>query len=311
MEVILATAGYDHTIRFWEAHSGVCYRTLQYADSQVNKIEITPHKYLAAAGNPHVRLYDVNSKSATPLTSFEGHSGNVTALGFQKDGRWMFTGSEDKSVKIWDLRTPSGGCQREYKCDAAVNTVALHPNQAELISGDQDGNIKVWDLTADKCSREVTPDGDTAMRSVSIAPNGTVAVAANNDGSVFVWRLAAEDTSRFDLLEKFTAHKNYILKAAISPDSRSLATTSADKTIRIWDLDTKGLDKDHTYTLNKTLTGHQRWVWDCVFSADSAYLVTASSDQSARLWDLAQGEPIRHYNGHHKAVVCVALKDYA
>jgi target of rapamycin complex subunit LST8 len=58
------------------------------------------------------------------------------------------------------------------------------------------------------------------MRSVSIAPNGTVAVAANNDGSVFVWRLAPEDTSRFELLEKFTAHKNYILKAAISPDSK-------------------------------------------------------------------------------------------
>jgi hypothetical protein len=33
--VVLATAGYDHTIRFWEATSGICYRTLQYPDSQV------------------------------------------------------------------------------------------------------------------------------------------------------------------------------------------------------------------------------------------------------------------------------------
>ena len=31
--VVLATAGYDHTIRFWEALSGICYRTLQYPDS--------------------------------------------------------------------------------------------------------------------------------------------------------------------------------------------------------------------------------------------------------------------------------------
>lgn len=57
--VVLATAGYDHTVRFWEATRGICYRTLQYADSQVNKLEITPDKqYLAAAGNPHVRLYE-------------------------------------------------------------------------------------------------------------------------------------------------------------------------------------------------------------------------------------------------------------
>ena len=37
-EVILATAGYDHTIKFWAAHTGVCTRTLQHPDSQVNPI---------------------------------------------------------------------------------------------------------------------------------------------------------------------------------------------------------------------------------------------------------------------------------
>ena len=35
-QVILATAGYDHTIKLWEATSGICYRTLQYADSQAS-----------------------------------------------------------------------------------------------------------------------------------------------------------------------------------------------------------------------------------------------------------------------------------
>ena len=35
-QVILATAGYDHTIKFWAAHTGVCTGTLQHADSQVS-----------------------------------------------------------------------------------------------------------------------------------------------------------------------------------------------------------------------------------------------------------------------------------
>jgi G protein beta subunit-like protein len=66
--VVLATAGYDHTIRFWEATTGRCYRTLQYTDSQVNKLEITPDKqYLAAAGNPYIRLFDVNSSHPHPV----------------------------------------------------------------------------------------------------------------------------------------------------------------------------------------------------------------------------------------------------
>jgi hypothetical protein len=55
-------------------------------------------------------------------------------VGFQKDSKWMYSGSEDGTVKIWDLRAP--GCQREYASRGAVNTVVLHPNQGELISGE-------------------------------------------------------------------------------------------------------------------------------------------------------------------------------
>ena len=134
--VILATAGYDHAIRFWEATTGICYRTVQYGDSQVNRLEITPDKtQLAAAGNPHVRMFDINSSNPQATHSYDGHTGNVTAVGFNVNGNWMYTGSEDGTVKIWDIRAP--GCQREYVGRAGVNTVCLHPNQTELISGDQ------------------------------------------------------------------------------------------------------------------------------------------------------------------------------
>ncbi|WMV19220.1 hypothetical protein MTR67_012605 [Solanum verrucosum] len=129
--VVLATASYDHTIKFWEAKSARCYRTIQYPESQVNRLEITPDKrFLAAAGNPHIRLFDINSNSPQPLRSFDSHTNNVMAVGFQCDGNWMYSGSEDGTVKIWDLRAP--GCQREYESRAAVNTVVLHPNQDRI-----------------------------------------------------------------------------------------------------------------------------------------------------------------------------------
>lgn len=46
--VILVTGGFDHTIRFWQAPSGVCHRVLQYNDCQVNCLEITPDKQFLA-----------------------------------------------------------------------------------------------------------------------------------------------------------------------------------------------------------------------------------------------------------------------
>lgn len=73
------------------------------------------------------------------------------------------------------------GCQREFECGAAVNSVCLHPNQMELISGQQNGSVRIWNLSKNTCSRELVPSGEVAIRSVDIAPNGSTAVAANND----------------------------------------------------------------------------------------------------------------------------------
>ena len=55
-QVILATAGYDHTIKFWQAHTGKCVRTLQHADSQVNALEISPDGQILAAAGYQVRF---------------------------------------------------------------------------------------------------------------------------------------------------------------------------------------------------------------------------------------------------------------
>lgn len=49
-------------------------------------------------------MYDIHSNNANPVVNYEGVQKNFTAVGFQEEGRWMFTGSEDNSAKIWDLR---------------------------------------------------------------------------------------------------------------------------------------------------------------------------------------------------------------
>lgn len=100
------------------------------------------------------------------------------------------------------MRAP--GCQREYESGCAFNSVALHPNQSELISGDRDGNIRVWDLKQNACSAELVPDGTKAIRCVSVAHDATLLAAANDQGSVFVWRLGMSDdrSTKFEPLQK-------------------------------------------------------------------------------------------------------------
>ena len=67
------------------------------------------------------------ARAPSQISAHEGHTGNVVSVGFQRDSKWMYTGSEDGTIKVWDLRTP--GPQRDYDHYAPVNTVTLHPNQ--------------------------------------------------------------------------------------------------------------------------------------------------------------------------------------
>jgi G protein beta subunit-like protein len=167
MPVVLVTGGYDHKIRFWDATSGSCTKSISFGESQVNCIQVSSDKsLLAAGGNPIIQLFDVNAIDEKPLITYDGHSNNVTNVGFQRDSKWLYSSSEDGTVRVWDTRSNTNS--RKYDCGAPVNTVCLHPNQAELISGDQNGVIKVWDLTADKCREEVTPLTEIPIRSLSM-----------------------------------------------------------------------------------------------------------------------------------------------
>lgn len=315
MSVILCTAGYDHTIRFWEALSGICSRTIQHPDSQVNRLCISPDKrFLAAAGNHYIKLYDIKSTNPNPLLTFEGHTGNITGVAFHCEGKWMVSSSEDGTVKIWETRT--GAIQRSYNHGCPANDVVIHPNQGEIISCDRSGSVRVWDLAENNCSHDLIPEEDVSVSSVTVANDGSLLCAANNAGNVFVWQLIQSfDRTQLFPITHFNAHKEYITRILLSPDVKKLATCSADHTAKIWEVKDLAPQQENEeakpFPLEATLTGHQRWVWDCAFSADSAYLVTACSDHYARLWELHSQQIIRQYNGHHRGAVCVALNDYS
>jgi len=304
-QVLLATAGYDHTIRFWQAHSGICLRTVQHPDSQVNALEITPDKkLLAAAGYQHIRMYDITSGNPNSVVNYDGISKNVTAVGFQEEGKWMFTGGEDCSVRIWDLRSRNLQCQHIFQVNSPVNTVVLHSNQVELIVGDQSGAIHMWDLRTDH-NEHLIPEPDAAIHSISIDDDARYMAAVNNKGDCYVWSLSGgvnEHPTVFHPRDKIPAHKRYGLKCLFSPDSTLLATCSADGTLKVW--------RTADFSLLTTLSDpSQRWVWDCAFSQDSQYIITATSDGVGRLWNRDKGEVIREYTGHQKAIVCLAFRD--
>ncbi|XP_043271855.1 target of rapamycin complex subunit lst8 isoform X2 [Venturia canescens] len=304
-KVIFVTGGYDHTIKIWQAHTGVCQRTLQHPVSQINALDITPDKnVIAAAGYQNIFMHDLASSNPNTVLNYDGASKNVTSLGFQEEGKWMYTGSEDCSARIWDLRSSTFHVQRIFQVSAPVNCVCLHPNQAELIVGDQSGIIHLWDLRSDH-NEQLIPEAEASIQDIAIDPDGTYMAAVNNKGHCYVWALTGgigEEPTRLNPRHKLSAHKRYALRCKFSPDSTLLTTTSADQTARVW----KTTDFSEMQVLKHEA---KRWVWDAAFSADSQYIFTASSDGVARLWNVSTGIVEREYQGHQKAVTALAFRD--
>ena len=87
---MLATAGYDHTIKFWDVNSGLpsMQITMDAPQTQINKLAVTAdRKYIGVASHNLVKVYDVSNYAtggvaANCEATFEGNTGNITALEF-------------------------------------------------------------------------------------------------------------------------------------------------------------------------------------------------------------------------------------
>ncbi|WP_088241712.1 trypsin-like peptidase domain-containing protein [Calothrix rhizosoleniae] len=116
-------------------------------------------------------------------------------------------------------------------------------------------------------SRTFTPS-PTPIATLSRAPTGT----------------------NFTFAKTLTGHSYWVISVAFSPDGKTLASGSLDKTIKIWDV---GSGKQL-----KSLTGHSDLVSSVAFSPDGRTLASGSSDKSIKIWDVGSGKQLKSLSGH-------------
>jgi WD40 repeat protein/DNA-binding SARP family transcriptional activator len=269
------------------------------------------------------------------LFTLRGHRAAVTSIAFSPDGAMLATGSDDGTVKLWDLAswllvdTLTGQA-------GLVHAVRFSPDGKTLASGASDRSIWLWDLASRRraailAAHPLEKNGLGIWR-MEFSPDGRLMAAALPEG-IAVWDLASRReiaglisaqgsqgvafspkgrilafpdnraVTLWDLAGKrpvavLAGHPNRIQSLAFSPDGGILALGLEDGIIWLWEVATK--------RELACLKGHGDTVFALAFSPDGKSLATCGSDLTLRLWDTATKQQRAVLRGHAAQVFDLA-----
>ena len=205
---------------------------------------------------------------------------NVISVAFSPDGKYILTGSDDNTAKMWDL---SGRVIQTFMGHTEfVGSVAFSPDGKTVLTGSNDHTAKLWDLSGQIMQ---TFTGHTeGVNSAVFSPDGKIVLTGSYDNTAKLWDLSGQ------IMQTFTGYAKYITSVAFSPDGKTVLTGSGDNTAKLWDLSGREM---------QTFTGHANTIQSVAFSPDGKTVLTGSTDNTAKLWDLS-GRVIQTFTEQHE-----------
>jgi len=216
----------------------------------------------------------------------QGHKGGTTAVAFTDDGKSIATTGADGTLKLWNAAT--GSLVRTLELDnGPALSLALFGRRA--VTGHGDGTVALWELDrADKVAS--FKRNGAQIWSVAFAGEPTRVIASGHDWAVSLWDARVGNAP----VHVFEGHDNAVQAVAFSSRGPYVASGSADRTIKLWNLASQ--------SIVRTYRGHKDFVTALAFSGDGKVLASASLDGGIRLWSTASGRLIRSWSGHSQRI---------
>lgn len=270
------TAGGDGRAILWDAVAGTTIRTFDGHRGPVYGVAFDAmHPVVVTGGyDSTVRLWDRNT--AALQRTLVGHQGHVHCVDVHPNGTMIASGGSDGLIVLWNATT--GAVERMLRGHTlSVTTVRFSTDGTRLLSCGTDGTTRMWDVRTGALQHIVLSAEHPGRSYAAAAADEMLATTSSGAENVaLLWNAAAQPTPSVTL----SGHRDAITSVAFVPGTHVIATASADKTVRLWDvLQGRAM---------ATIADHQNVVTSVDCSADGSTLVSADLDGTIVARDVAQ-----------------------
>ena len=256
-----------------------------------------------------------------------GHQDHITSVAVSPNGKYIASGSKDKTVCLWDdegnlLIKPFEGHED------AITSVAFSPDGECIASTSKDGTIRLWDTQGNPIGQPLTRNNASfkvkhqLRKAILCHPSISTSFSLfwailtvifktnynsiNQNLFIFVFALLIISAIFFIYFFPILPKAGIVATVAFSPDNRHIITGHEDGTLRLWNRQDAKIQKLFISNIGTPFMEDNAAVTSVVFSSDGRYIVSGGQDKQIRVWNRA-GKLSKRFLGHELGVKSLAF----
>ena len=225
-------------------------------------------------------IYILERESNKVIQKLEGHNREINTIIFSNDGRLLFSGSSDKTIRVWEIDEAYSFYKSSYNWRFSklleghnwlVNSIKVSNNNNFLFSGGWDTFIIKWDIkTLSELNR--FDCGDIGgIKCINLTNDDKYIISGGGDHTVRVF-----DSINHNLIAAAKEHKDFVSCLAISEDNTTLVSGGWDGVICVWILP--------ELKLIKRFKAHDGMINSIKYSMDQDFIISGGSDKILKTW---------------------------
>ena len=181
-------------VKIWSLETMQC--TANLTTTSRTAVGLLKDRLLLGSRDGPIKVWDFGGSTPVALMDLQGHTGEINSIDASDSKNVALSGSDDYSVRLWDLRT--GQCVRlmEGHGDTvntfsnAVNTVSMDSACKTAVSGSEDMTVKLWDIGSGQCIK--TYQHGQCVDSVMMHESGISVLACGYECRLQSWALGCD-----------------------------------------------------------------------------------------------------------------------